>query len=337
MKDLINKIYPVILVGLLILAEIFLYDERIFGLFFSIGAFLLLAFVLLQYSFNRKTIRIKWLKNKLEQTEEILRQKKRVEENLVEKMPVGIIIYNEKYEVTWSNEYAKHIFENVLEKRIIETLNKSIYQALIDHDDSFKFVTDIYRNKYEIDVDIKNRSIYLTLVTEREINKQKMDASIPAIVKLNFDNFEDAMTELDISKRTLVQAKYYEVMETWADEYGFYITPTTSSRLVAVMKKESLQALIKNEFKIIEEINAISQEHNVMVTLSAGIACSDLTYETLGEIAEDALDLALNRGGNQIVVNLEKHELMFFGGTTNAAEKRTKITTRTSLRKLEQL
>jgi ribosomal protein L9 len=337
MKALFAKIYPFILIVIIVVIEVLIRDNPLISLIFSIAAVAFLGWFLLRYSYHRKSIRIKWLRNKLESTEELLIKKHRVEANIIEKMPIGIIIYDDNYEVTWSNDTAKAIFENALERRRLEVLSQSIYQALIEHTDAFKMITKIYREEYEINADVRSQTLYLTNVTNQEACKRKMNDSIPAILKLNLDNLEDAISELDVSKQTMVQGKYLEALEAWAEEYEFYLAPITNSKLVAVMKKSVLSALIKNEFKIIDYINDISSEYSVLVTLSAGVACGDLGYDRLGDIAEDALNLALSRGGDQIVVNLENHELMYFGGNTNTAEKRTKITTRTNMLKLEQL
>ena len=183
----------------------------------------------------------------------------------------------------------------------------------------------------------KEQIIYLTQVTERENIKRKYDASIGVIAMLNLDNLDDAVSVLDVSNRSFVQGRFLEALEAWGEEYSFYITPLTNSKLIAVMNKKSLMNLVSDEFKIVDKIAEISRENDLMVTLSAGIACSNIKLNELGDIAQDALDLALSRGGDQVVVNVEGNDLMYFGGNTNTAEKRTRITTRTNTKKLEKL
>ncbi len=186
-------------------------------------------------------------------------------------------------------------------------------------------------------INLSEQVLFFTQVTEREELKRKYDASVGVIAMLSLDNLDDAVSVLDVSNRSYVQGRYLEALEAWGEEFSYYITPLTNSKLIAVMNKENLTDLVKNEFKIVETIAEISRENDILVTLSGGIACSNIKLNKLGDIAQDALDLALSRGGDQIVVNIEGNDLMYFGGNTNTAEKRTRITTRTNTQKLERL
>jgi ribosomal protein L9 len=337
MKEVINRIYPFVLVLISIVVNFILRDNPIYLLVFSSLALILVVFLTVRYGNTRKKQRIKWLKNKLDDTNDTLMRKDIAEKKMVVELPLGIIIYNDHYKIKWANNYAKDIFENVLEQRNLETVNQHIFEELKERNDNFTFVTKIYRHEYEIEADVKDRILFVSKVTEREQCKRKLDDNTAVIASLNLDNLDDAISVLDVSDRSFVQGKYLEALEAWGEEFNFYITPLTNSRIIAFMSKHNLMQLIQNEFKIIEQIAQISREHGILVTLSAGIACSNIKLHKLGDIATDALDLALSRGGDQIVVNIEGHDLMYFGGNTNTAEKRTRITTRTNTQKLEKI
>lgn len=289
------------------------------------------------FLFRKKDLRIKWLSNKLQDTKELVEQKTKVEQTVIKDIPIGIILYDNEYEIKWANDYAKDLFENVLVGRNIETISIEIYNKLIDTKPMDLFVTKIYTEEYEVNIDTENKVVYFTNVTEREEINRRYDASTDVIAVFNLDNLDDAMSVLDVSERSYLQGRYLEVLEFWADEYGFYIMPVTNSKLIAFMQKENLEELIEDDFKIMDQITSISKENDLLVTLSAGIACANIKLSKLGDIAQDALDLALSRGGGQIVVNIEGNDLQYFGGNTNTAEKRTRITTRINTQKLERL
>jgi ribosomal protein L9 len=284
---------------------------------------------------RRKNQRLSWLSEKLKETQETVKQLDVVERIVNEEIPLGIIVFDDQYKIKWANKYAKgFVFQNTLEEKNIETISNDLFQAILNKED--KFITKIYTYQYEIEVDYKHMIVYFTEVTEREETKQKYDANTDVIAVLNLDNLSDAISVLDVSERSYIQGKYLEALESWADEFDLYLMPITNAKLIAVMNKDNLEALVANEFKILEDIAAISKANDLLVTLSSGIACSNIKLNKLGDIAEDALDLALSRGGDQIVVNIEG-KLMYFGGNTNTAEKRTRITTRTNTQKLERL
>ena len=332
-----NTILLVIAIIIVAIVDIVMIDNPLFVMLFSLTMFILFNIFINVFIFRNKNVRIKWLANKLDDTKDTLNKKEKIEKKMVSELPIGIIIFDEKYNVKWANGYSKDIFENALEQRNLEIINPDIYLQVSKAKKDLVFITKIYTHEYEISYNKAEQVIFLTQVTEREEIKRKYDASVGVIAMLNLDNLDDAVSVLDVSNRSFVQGRFLEALEAWGEEYSFYITPLTNSKLIAVMNKATLTSLVHDEFKIIDKIAEISRDNDLIITLSAGIACSNIKLNKLGEIAQDALDLALSRGGDQIVVNIEGNDLMYFGGNTNTAEKRTRITSRTNTQKIERL
>ncbi|MCZ3393286.1 DHH family phosphoesterase, partial [Enterococcus faecium] len=63
-------------------------------------------------------------------------------------------------------------------------------------------------------------------------------------------------------------------------------------------------------------------------TLSIGIAYGDDNLNKLADVSQSNLDLALGRGGDQVVVKAEDEQARFYGGKTNPMEKRTRVRAR---------
>ena len=55
-----------------------------------------------------------------------------------------------------------------------------------------------------------------------------------------------------------------------------------------------------------------------------GIACSDININLLSEEAQEQLELALSRGGDQVVVK-KNNEVLFFGAKTDPIVKESKV------------
>lgn len=338
MKQIQNLAIVVIAIVATIVIDFLLMDYPVFVWIFSVTMFIVINIFIYRIIQRNQLQKIRWLTNKLEDVKDTLTRKDIVEKRVVNDIPIGVIIYDDHYNIKWANGYSKDIFENVLEKRSLELVNGEIHKQLTSvHKSVDSFVTRIYTHEYEVEMDRKERIIYLTQVTEREELRRRYEAEVPVIAMINLDNLDDAISVLEVSNRSFVQGRYFEVLEAWGEEFNFYITPLTNSKLIAVMNKQTLTHLINNQFKIVETVGEISREYGILVTLSAGIACSNIKLDKLGDIANDALELALSRGGDQVVVNIEGNDLMYFGGNTNTAEKRTRITTRTNTQKLEKL
>jgi ribosomal protein L9 len=336
-KTLFKVLVP-ISVTLILITFIIFKDNSVFVLVLSGIVFLIMANAYFQiFYYRRKDQKITWLSKKLKDTQNLVNRKDIAEKKVIAEMPLGILLFDESLEIKWANNCAKDIFENVLIKRNIETLSTDLFNNLISKQPEKVLILKIYTHEYEVEFDFENLILYLTQVSEREETKRKYDDSTDVIAVLNLDNLDDAISVLDVSERSYIQGRYLKVLEDWAEEFGFYLIPIANAKLIAVMNKTNLVDLIENEFGILSEISEISKENDLLVTLSSGIACANIKFNKLGDIAEDALDLALSRGGDQIVVNIEGNDLRYFGGNTNTAEKRTRITTRINIQKLEKL
>jgi len=337
MKTLFKVLVP-ILVTLTLITFIVFKNNSVFVLAFSGIIVLIMANAFFQiFYYRRKDQKITWLSKKLKDTQNLVVRKDIAEKKVIAEMPLGIILFDESLVIKWANNCAKDIFENVLIKRNIETLSTDLFNNLTSKQPENVLILKIYTHEYEVEFDFENLILYLTQVSEREETKRKYDDATDVIAVLNLDNLDDAISVLDVSERSYIQGRYLKVLEDWAEEFGFYLIPIANAKLIAVMNKSNLVDLIENEFGILSEISEISKENDLLVTLSSGIACANIKFNKLGDIAEDALDLALSRGGDQIVVNIEGNDLRYFGGNTNTAEKRTRITTRINIQKLEKL
>lgn len=337
-----KKLYLWVLVPLLLAIEVigfisFGEDNLLVLIFSGIVTILLLNVFMQLFVYRGKNQRLFWVSSKLKDTQETLKQKNIAEKIVAERLPVGIMIYDEDYYIKWANKHAKEIFENILVLRNVSTLSNELFKNISSPHAKSEAVYKIYTNEYETKIDFDNRIIFFFDVTEREEVRRKYDNATSVVAVINLDNLDDALSVLDVSERSYVQGKYLAVLEDWARANNFFIQSVTNSRLTAYLNKVDLLKLIENEFRVLNKINDISKEHQLLVTMSSGIACSNIKINELGKIAKDALDLALTRGGDQIVVNIEGNDLQYFGGNTNTAEKRTRITTRINTQKLEHL
>ncbi len=71
----------------------------------------------------------------------------------------------------------------------------------------------------------------------------------------------------------------------------------------------------------------LTAEHKLPLTLSIGIAAESESLIELGQMAQSSLDIALGRGGDQVAVRAGQR-LSFYGGKSNAIEKRTRVRAR---------
>ncbi|MDO4517638.1 MAG: DHH family phosphoesterase, partial [Bacillota bacterium] len=83
------------------------------------------------------------------------------------------------------------------------------------------------------------------------------------------------------------------------------------------------EELVANKFKILDTVREIETDTDFPITLSIGIGMGAKNLYESDEYAEEALEMALGRGGDQAVVkNIRNFE--YYGGSSQSVEKRNK-------------
>ena len=108
------------------------------------------------------------------------------------------------------------------------------------------------------------------------------------------------------------------------------------NRYVLVMTEQNYQKLLEGKFSVLDSVREVVTEDGVAATLSIGIGKDAEDYETLYQYAMLSIEMALSRGGDQVVVK-NRLDFEFYGGKTKANEKRTKVKSRVMANALGEL
>jgi len=166
-------------------------------------------------------------------------------------------------------------------------------------------------------------------VTDLLIAREELAKQNTVVAYIVLDNLEELAQYVRVSFRSA--ANEIEVLlKRWAGELGGMLREYERDKYMFLFSQEQLSQCIENKFDILEEIRNVRLGDNSMpVTVSMGIAT---TGETLAERERDAaaaLDLALQRGGDQVALRRSRG-VEYFGGRTKTAKKRTKVRARVS-------
>ncbi|MBU1145282.1 MAG: 50S ribosomal protein L9 [Firmicutes bacterium] len=294
------------------------------------------ASILLSFWTNKRHVnRIKSLEEKIKENNLLNKRLKNSEDIALNYLPVGMILYDDHFTISWANSASKEYFSNVLIGRTLGLVHEELSQFVEKREG--KFILNIYGKDYEIIHYPKNKCIYLFEVTERESVKFKLRDNQDVIGVMSLDNFSEATQNLDFQVKTNIQGKFLGAIDNWCKKHNIYFVNLRPEKSVIFLNRKQLDELMKTEFSILDQITEISNQNEIRVTLSVGFASSEGFADEVGDLAEEALKLALGRGGDQVVVNLQNQPLKFFGGKTNTIEKRTKITARINSRAISEL
>ena len=242
------------------------------------------------------------------------------------KLPVGIVLYDKENQITWANQYAKNIFHSNLIDTPIDGISKLLLEDIIDGKD---FMTLNFEDKsYDVIHNVENEILYFFDSTEREKIKIQYNNRITAIGIIELDNLEESLKKFDMQEKANIRGQILGEISDYCGKYRCYLQTLAGDRMTIVMDKEATMQMIEDKFSLLDSIRDIAQKSRLKASISMGIACWDLPYTELGNIAQNAIELAEKRGGDQVVVNLEHEQIKFFGARTNSLEKNTLVEAR---------
>lgn len=129
-----------------------------------------------------------------------------------------------------------------------------------------------------------------------------------------------------------------ETLTKWVEGMQGMIREYDRDKYLAIFSSEMLDRCIRDDFSILDEIMAIRVGDNSFpLSVSMGIADIDGTMLDRERAANAALDMALQRGGNQVALQRRGvNGLTYFGGAHKTLESNTSISSRVSAYLLEK-
>ncbi|MBD1379842.1 DHH family phosphoesterase [Metabacillus arenae] len=322
--------YPVYaLIGVTVIATIFL-------LYFNwiIGVSGIVILLLILFFLKHADLKIK---SEMEDYISTLsyRLKKVGEEALME-MPIGILLYNDNHYVEWTNPFMATCFdEDTLVGRSLYDLADSLI-PLIKQEIDMETI-NLYERKFKVIIKREERLLYFFDVTEQiEIEKQYEDEQT-VLAFIFLDNYDEITQGMDDQTRSTINSEVTSLLNKWATDYGIFLKRISSERFIGVLNENILTSLEKSKFSILDEVREKTTMQNVSLTLSIGIGAGIQSLAELGDFAQSSLDLALGRGGDQVAIKQPNGKVKFFGGKTNPMEKRTRVRARVISHALKEI
>lgn len=261
---------------------------------------------------------------------------KKVGEEALLQMPIGIMLINDDYYIEWTNPFLASCFaEDTLAGRSLYDIAESLI-PVIKQEIEMDTVSLNERN-FKVIHKREERLLYFFDVTEQvEIEKMYEDERT-VIATIYLDNYDELTQGMDDQRKSSLNSLVTSLLDKWAKENGVFLKRTSSERFITIFNEQTLHHLEKGKFSILDEIREMTVKQNVPLTLSIGVGSGVSSLPELGVLAQSSLDLALSRGGDQVAIKLTNGKVKFFGGKTNPMEKRTRVRARVISHALKDL
>ena len=158
--------------------------------------------------------------------------------------------------------------------------------------------------------------------------RRRFHESRTALLYIQIDNYDEIMQGQSEKERSQLLLAVRERLDAWMNGLGGFMRSISGGDFVALLDRAALDHAIAEKFDILDQVRKIVNTKGMPVTLSIGLSiAAEQTLKELGEEAEEKLDLALGRGGDQVALDMNG-KTQFFGGKAKAVEKHTRVKAR---------
>lgn len=190
-------------------------------------------------------------------------------------------------------------------------------------------------------VSLEESSEYMTalyLFDETELNHYIKENEEQRLVAglVYIDNYDEALDSIEDVKRSLLTALIDRKVNKYFTEIDALVRKIERDKYFIVFKNQYMHQLQEDRFSIIEDVKTVKVGNEMAVTLSIGIGSGGDSYNQNYEYARMSIDLALGRGGDQVVVR-EGEEISYYGGKTKQVERNSRVKARVKAHALREV
>lgn len=190
---------------------------------------------------------------------------------------------------------------------------------------------EIAQKEYNITVKKCEENYYLFF------NEIKISNSHKTIVGLIvIDNYEEVLDGLEEFRHPLLLAIVDRKIKKMAKDLGGVVKNFEKDKYILILSQKSLDQLKEERFQILDAIREMDMGNSIPITLSIGIGTNGQDLDENMEFARVSLDLALSRGGDQVVIK-DNQNYQFFGGHAKEGIKNSRVRARVKAYALTEL
>jgi Predicted signaling protein consisting of a modified GGDEF domain and a DHH domain len=243
-------------------------------------------------------------------------------------LPMPMCIVNRDGKVTSANRFIDRVFPyKGIEDADFFALTGIKIKSLLDGDNKylldrngrkFRVIADSDKNEYGDDI-----IVFFRDVTGYEDLKKKYVSEKVCVCRINVDNYDQFAGSVTPETGMSVTSQVDRIIRKWAADMDASLDKIKDTLYNVYFQYGHFEELVNNKFSILDDVRKIDTGADFPLTLSMGLGIGGANILETSEYAAAALDLALGRGGDQVVVK-EESEISYFGGKTQSIEKGSK-------------
>ena len=281
---------------------------------------------------------IREVKNRKDRIIELSQSVDMVLKDSLDLIDIPMVMVTDATKIVWQNSISKHLLPKECVTDSAIKLSKDLKEA-----NSSSTIIDIGNGESYSAIANKIRfaSFDCTLITyinktgEQQLKKTLEDTKI-AVGIVFIDNYDETMQGLDEMQKAEVSSKITKELMNWMSLNKGVISKIDKDRYMIFVEKQYVEKMEENTFEILEKVRNISDLTKLPITVSIGLSYGEANIDERYNGSSAALDIALGRGGDQVVVKKDK-KFDFYGGSNIGLEKTSRVRARTVAQALKEI
>lgn len=252
--------------------------------------------------------------------------------------PLGILLYDSDKQIQWVNPYfVEETGFDPSNSMNVKDISSELSSLIDDEEHADNKTIQIDDKYYLVQVQTELKVIYLMNITHYSKIEKRYEDNRSVIGQVYLDNYAEitqSMSDRDISN---LDNYITNELSNWASEQQMFLKRIDDDHFFIMAYTGRIFDMEKNGFKVLDIIREYTSQQNVPLTLSMGFSYGIDDLHKLNDEAQKNLNLALGRGGDQVVVKEIGEKARFYGGNTDPMEKRTRVRARMISEALQEL
>lgn len=344
MNEKLNRLFEphikLIVAVLLLFCLLMIFQNPILGLVqLGITVALLIFILVTRYRRKRRASAI---------IAETIRDLSRAGKNTLLDSPFPMVVFRpESGEVVWSNDRFLEVTgrrEHLSDVRITMAVPSFDAEWLLEGKTEAPVEYSVHGRRYAVFGNLtpcigeeRNplATTYWIDITELANTRERFYATRPLVCIVTIDNYEELCRNVVDSDRSNLRAAVEQQMNLWIAGTNGLLCRYDRDRYLFLVEEQYLEEMKKGKFSILDSVHSVVSPNGISASLSIGIG-RDASFEEMFRFASLAIEMALSRGGDQVVVK-NRFNFEFYGGRSREQERRTKVKSRVMANALEEL
>lgn len=190
-------------------------------------------------------------------------------------------------------------------------------------------------------IETENKEQYLSVIylfDETQLTRYRIENQEMQMVSglVYIDNYDEVLESVEEVKQSLLIALVDRKVNKFFGNVDGLVKKTEKDKYFVVFKHKYLKQLEEDKFSLLEDVKSIKVGNEMSVTLSMGFGYVGNDYTRNYEQSRMAIDLALGRGGDQVVLKTTD-KISYYGGNSRQVEKSTRVKARVKALALREI